>query len=213
MCHDNPPKYATGGGSYNSHYVAASKLGDNGRTPVKEAGHMVGIHFKFTAKGGVQNGFLGYSSSGSMAHGNADLATTISCVTCHSGIVSPTKIDTYAMEGTASQYRCGNCHNENTRTPQQAGEIVDTTRHLNGVKDVAFPAITFKTKAQLRSQANALGWNRSGTYKEDVSYDSFALGSSIWNPDTKTCLTACHVNQPNITWGAQLQCVSCHARQ
>jgi predicted CxxxxCH...CXXCH cytochrome family protein len=213
MCHDNPPQYATGGGAYNSHYVAASTLGNNGRTPVKESGHMVGIHFKFTAKGGVKNGFLGFSSSGSMAHGNSDLATTVSCVTCHSGIVSPTKIDTYAMNGTSSLYRCGNCHTASTRTPLQSGQIVDTARHVNGIKDVAFPVTTFKTKAQLTSQANALGWQRSGNYKDDNSYDSFALGTSSWDPQTRTCLTACHVNQPNITWGAQLQCFSCHANQ
>jgi len=213
MCHDNPPQYATGGGSYNSHYVASSYLGNNGRTPYKESGHMVGIHFKMNAKGGVKNGFLGFSSSGSMAHGNAAVATTVSCVTCHSGIVSPTQIDTYAMNGTSSLYRCGNCHTASTRTPLQVGQIVDTSRHLNGVKDVAFPVVTFKTKAQLTSQANALGWQRSGTYKEDNSYDSFALGTSSWDAQTRTCLTACHVNQPNITWGAQLQCFSCHANQ
>ncbi len=208
MCHDNPPQYAG-----QSHYVTESYLGNNGRGTYKESGHMVGIHFKGNAKGGVKNGFLGFSSSGNMAHGNAALATTISCVTCHSGIVSPTQIDTYAMDGKTSQYKCGNCHNANTRTKLQVGQIVDTTRHLNGVKDVAFPAITFKTKAQLVSQANALGWSRSGNYKEDNSYDSFALGGSTWDAGTKTCLTACHVNQPNITWGAQLQCFSCHANQ
>lgn len=208
MCHDNPPQYAG-----QSHYVAASSMGNNGRPPYKESGHMVGLHFKFIAKGGTRSGFLGFSSSGNMAHGNPALSTTVSCVTCHSGIVSPTKIDTYAMNGTGSLYRCGGCHTQTSRTPLQVGEIVDTARHIDGSKQVVFAPVEFKTKAQLSNVGNALGWGRTGNYKADDSYDSFNLTASSWDPQSKTCLTACHVNQPGITWGAQLQCFSCHANQ
>jgi predicted CxxxxCH...CXXCH cytochrome family protein len=208
MCHDNPPQYAG-----QSHYVAASSLGNNGTAPYRDAGHMISIHFKNTAKGNNQNGFLGYSSSGSTAHGNNALATTIACYICHNGVVSSTTIDTYAMNGTSSRFRCGNCHTANSRTPLQNGQITNTALHINGVKNIAFAPITYKTKAQLANQANALGWNRNGGYKADTSYDSADLGVSTWNSTTKTCLTACHVNQPNITWGASLQCVSCHANQ
>ena len=208
MCHDNPPRYAG-----QSHYVDQSSMGNNGKPPYMENGHMVGIHFKIISKGGTQNGFLGFSSSGSAAHGNAGLATTVSCVTCHSGIVGATRIDTYAMDGTSSLFRCSSCHTATSRTPLQSGEIANTALHINGTKDVLFAPVTFKTKAQLANVANALGWTRNGSYKADDSYDSFNLGVSTWDAQTRTCLTACHVNQPNITWGAQLQCFSCHANQ
>jgi|GEM_PF-2138414 len=210
-CHDNPPQYAG-----QSHYVAASSMGNNGSPPYKESGHMVGIHFRNNSRGSNLNGFLGYSSSGSMAHGNPAMATTISCYTCHSGIVDGTQIDTYAMTGTGSYFRCANCHTSNSRTPLQPGQIVNTALHINGTKNVAFAPITFKTKAQLANVANALGWSRNSNYKADDSYDSTDLGSSTWSRDVNgkvTCLTACHVNQPDITWGVQLKCFSCHANQ
>lgn len=207
-CHDNPPQYAG-----QSHYVAESSLGDNGTPAPAESGHMVGIHFMNTYVGNNQNGYLGYSSSGSMAHGNPDLATTISCYTCHSGIVSSSQIDTYAMSGTSSNFRCDACHTSSSRTRLQPGEIVNTALHINGAKDVAFAPIGIKTKAQLANVANALGWSRNGTYKANASYDSADLSVATWDAQTKTCLTACHVNQANITWGAQLKCFSCHANQ
>ncbi|SNB45999.1 CxxxxCH/CxxCH domain-containing protein [Geobacter sp. DSM 9736] len=208
MCHDNPPQYAG-----QSHYVAASTMGDNGTLPVRDSGHMVGIHYRNTYRGSGQNGFLGYSSSGDMAHGNPAYATTVGCYICHSGIVSSTQVDTYAMHGSGGKFDCSRCHTASTRTPLQPGLITDTARHINGKKDVAFPALTFKTKAQLSNVANALGWTRNGSYKTAGSYDSMDLGTSTWDPATKTCLTACHVNQPGITWGGALKCVSCHANQ
>ncbi|GAB7025099.1 CxxxxCH/CxxCH domain c-type cytochrome [Geotalea toluenoxydans] len=201
MCHDNPPLYEG-----QSHYVAQSSMG-------KESGHMIGIHYRNNSKGNNRNGFLGYSSSGSTAHGNSAVSTTISCNTCHSGIVGSTKVDTYAMAGTSSIFNCGSCHKADSRTPLQAGEITDAALHVNGAKNVAFAPIDFKTKAQLSVAANALGWTRNGDYKADNSYDYADLRVSAWDAQTKTCLTACHVNQPNITWGAQLQCVSCHVNQ
>ncbi|GAM09959.1 geobacter CxxxxCH...CXXCH motif protein [Geobacter sp. OR-1] len=207
-CHDNPPQYAG-----QSHYNPQTAIGNVGKAPYRETGHMVGIHFMNTGKGNKQNGFLGFSSVGSMAHGNDGVATTISCYICHSGIASSTAIDTYAMDGSSSLFRCAGCHNSSTRTPLQTGLIANTALHVNGSKDVQFAPITFKTKAQLSNVANALGWTRNGNYKSSDSYDSFDLSVASWDPATKTCLTACHVNQPDITWGGQLKCVSCHARQ
>ena len=74
-------------------------------------------------------------------------------------------------------------------------------------------SVAVRTKAQLSNVANALGWGRQGNYKAADSFDSFDLSVSTWDPQTKTCLTACHVNQPGITWGTGLQCSSCHANQ
>jgi predicted CxxxxCH...CXXCH cytochrome family protein len=207
-CHDNPPQYAG-----QSHYNPQTSIGNVGKAPYRETGHLVGIHFANTGKGNKQNGFLSFSSVGNMAHGNNALASTIACYTCHSGIVSSSSIDTYAMDGSSSLFRCSSCHNASTRTPLQTGQINNAALHVNGSKDVVFAPITFKTKAQLSNVANALGWTRNGNYKSADSYDSFDLSVATWDPATRTCLTACHVNQPGITWGAQLKCVSCHARQ
>jgi predicted CxxxxCH...CXXCH cytochrome family protein len=207
-CHDNPPQYAG-----QSHYNSASSIGNDGKSPARETGHMINLHVRNTYVGNKGNGFLKFSSSGNMAHGNDVVASTIACHTCHSGIVSPSQVDTYAMNGTSSDFRCGSCHTASSHTKLQVGVIVDASRHINGTKDVAFAPINFKTKAQLANVANAQGWTRNGTYKAVDSYDSFDLSLSTWNAGTKTCTTACHVNQPGITWGAQLKCVSCHAKQ
>jgi hypothetical protein len=194
--------------------VASSQTGNNGSAPpYRETGHMVGIHFMSTYVGNNQNGFLGYSSSGNKAHGNSGVATTIGCSICHSGIASGTVVDTYAMTGTSSDFRCGSCHTGSTRTKLQAGQIENTAFHVNGSKDVIFAPITFTTKAQLANQANAQGWSRPNGYKGATSFDSCDLSVSSYNTGTKTCMTACHVNQPGITWGANLQCNSCHVSQ
>jgi predicted CxxxxCH...CXXCH cytochrome family protein len=214
-CHGNPPQYASGGGFANSHYVAQSAMGANGTGTPTETGHLVGIHFSNTYVGNKQNGYLGYSSSGNKAHGNPNVADTIGCYVCHSGIVSKEQIDTYSLQGQASSgFRCANCHTAATRTKLQTGLIVGAKWHVNGQKDVIFPNITFKSKAQLANQANALGWSRPNGYKVDQnSYDTCNLGTSSWDAGTKTCLTACHVNQPGIVWGQPLHCSSCHANQ
>jgi predicted CxxxxCH...CXXCH cytochrome family protein len=224
MCHENPPTYASGGSSYNSHYVASSSMGDNGSGgPYKESGHMIGIHYRNNSKGNNRTGFLGFSSSGSKAHGNSQVATTMSCYLCHSGITGaqPNQIDTYAMYSTAgagsksSKFRCANCHTASTTTKLQPGVIVDTQKHINGVKDVKFaPLADYRTKAQLTTAANALGWNRVGSYKADNSYDVANLASMPpYDPVQKTCLTSCHVMAPGITWGGKLKCNSCHVNQ
>ncbi|MBT0666515.1 CxxxxCH/CxxCH domain-containing protein [Geobacter pelophilus] len=209
MCHDNPPQY-----DGQSHYVAESSMGKNGTGPYKDSGHMVGIHFKNTYKGPGGYGFLGYSSAGDKAHGNAGVASTMSCDTCHSGVVDPAKPDTYAMFGSGKKFECASCHTATTPTKLQAGNIVGTGLHINGKKDVQFTTSAYKTKAQLANVANAGGvWMRNGGYKEAGSYDSTDLSGSTWDSATKTCLTACHVNQPAIRWGYPLKCSSCHANQ
>ena len=101
MCHENPPQYAG-----QSHYVSPSSMGNNGTAPYKDSGHMVGIHFKNTYKGTSRNGFLGYSLS--RRHGPRQCRPSrrpSRCDICHSGIVDPTKVDTYAMYGTGKKFR------------------------------------------------------------------------------------------------------------
>jgi hypothetical protein len=190
-------------------------MGANGTGTPTETGHMVGIHFNNTYVGNNQTGYLGYSSSGNKSHGNPNVSTTIGCYICHSGIVSSTQLDTYTLQAQAtSTFRCATCHTGTTRTKLQTGLIVGAKWHVNGQKDVLFPNISFKTKAQLANQANALDWSRPNGYKVNQdSYDTCNLGTSTWNAGTKTCMTACHVSQPGIVWGQTLHCSSCHANQ
>jgi len=206
VCHDNPPQYAG-----QSHYVPQSNMGNNGyRTPT-ETGHMVGFHFANTYMGNSGNGFLGFSSGGNKAHGNPLVATTIGCYICHNGIVSPSQIDTHAMSGKTSIFNCSSCHTESSRTRLQPGQVVDTSRHINGVKDVGFPSISILTKAQLANPTVATGWERFGAYKAAGSYDQMNLGNSTWDPQTRSCTTACHMNRLGIQWGrTDLECSSCH---
>jgi predicted CxxxxCH...CXXCH cytochrome family protein len=219
MCHDNPPQYAG-----QSHYNPDSNLGKNGTSAKSETGHMIGIHAFNTYVGNKMNGFLGFSSVGQKAHGRKAVANTITCTTCHYGIVSTvaTEVDTYAMYSTTSSFNCSKCHKVNSPiTKLQTGKITDTSKHVNGKKDIRFDqdAVTgaaFKTKAQLNNQGNALGWQRNGfkTTGSTDSYDYANITFATYSASTKTCFVACHVNQPNITWGkSNMQCVSCHAKQ
>ncbi|MBT0666666.1 CxxxxCH/CxxCH domain-containing protein, partial [Geobacter pelophilus] len=212
MCHDNPPQY-----DGQSHYDSSSMMGMNNTPPYKPSAHLGGIHFKNVSRGPGQNGFLGFSSIGNVAHGNINNSSTITCNICHSGIVDPDRPDTYAMFGSGSPYECAQCHKATTKTKLQAGNIVGNGLHINGKKDVIFPqtAYPFKTKSQLSNNANAGGnWMRNGGYKADEnSYDSTDLSTSTWNPADKSCNTACHVNQSGIIWGSKLKCMSCHANQ
>jgi hypothetical protein len=87
---------------------------------------------------------------------------------------------------------------------------MDAKRHINGVKDISFPSIEIKSKAQLANPTVATGWNRFGAYKSSGSYDYMNLGNSSWNPVDKTCATACHFNI-TVQWGTtKLECASCH---
>jgi predicted CxxxxCH...CXXCH cytochrome family protein len=214
-CHGNPPTYASDINNKNSHYVKNSQMGANGTGTTTETGHMVGIHFQNTYVGNNQNGYLGYSSSGNKAHGNKNISTTIGCYICHSGIVSSQKLDTYTLQAeTTSGFRCMNCHKATSTTPLQSGLIVGAKFHVNGVKDVKFPNTTLMSKAQLPSVASVLGWSRPNGYKTGVNdYDTCNLGVADWNPQTKTCTTACHISQP-VVWGQPLlRCNGCHVSQ
>lgn len=213
-CHDNPPTYLSDANNKNSHYVKNSQMGANGTGTPTETGHMVGIHFQNTYVGNNQTGYLGYSSSGNKAHGNPAIANTLGCYICHSGIVSSVQIDTYTLQNeTTSSFRCVSCHTTTTRTKRQPGLIVGAKWHVNGVKDVRFPNISFKTKAQLSNVASVLDWSRPNGYKTGTNdFDTCNLGTGNWNALTKTCTTACHISQP-VAWGQKLLCNGCHVSQ
>lgn len=207
-CHNNPPQYANAGAGVagaNSHYVSTGFMG-------KEGGHMVTIHFDNTYNKVAGSGLLGTGTTVDSSHGNANVATTMACYVCHYGVVSNTTIDTYAMDGTTSSFRCGACHTGATPTPLQAGVINDKSKHVSGSVNVTFAPITMKSKAQLRTASLPAVWTRSGTYGASGSYDSTsaALSSGTWTPATKTCVVACHTMNL-IQWGDTTDtCLNCH---
>ena len=173
---------------------------------------MVTIHFENIYNKVAGSGLLITGTTVDSSHGNAGVATTMACYVCHYGVVSNITIDTYAMDGTSSSFRCGACHTGATPTKLQAGAIADKSRHVSGSVTVAFTPITMKSKAQLRDASLPAGWTRSGTYGASGSYDSTsaALNSGTWTPATKTCAVTCH-NGNSIQWGdTTATCLNCH---
>jgi predicted CxxxxCH...CXXCH cytochrome family protein len=209
-CHGNPPNYAsagTGTVASNSHYNASGFMG-------KEGGHMVTVHYDNIYNRPASNGTLTTGTSVDSSHGNASVATTMGCYVCHAGTVpSGTQIDTYAMNGTSSQFRCSSCHTGTTTTKTVAGVIANKANHVNGQVDILFPSTSFKMKAQLRTSAmSSVTTTRVGTYGASGSYDQInALNTgSSYSALNKTCTVDCHFDQ-NVQWGDQnVTCLTCH---
>ena len=195
-CHDNLPQYAG-----QAHYTSTGFMG-------KEGGHLVGIHFDNIFDGSA--GLLAAGATDPGSHGASATSTTMTCYLCHNGEVSPTPVDTHALDNRgSSSMKCTNCHTSGSATPVQVGSIMNKSLHVNGLKDVTLANTTVKSKAQLETAPAGI-WTRSGTYKTAGSYDSASMSSADWDSGTKTCTTACHNNQP-VTWGAtNITCVSCH---
>ena len=207
-CHGNPPQYASAGAGVagaNSHYDA-SYMG-------AEGGHLVGIHFDDIFNKVSGSGLLTTGTTTESSHGNASVATTITCYVCHYQTASSATIDTYAMDGTSSKFKCGTCHTSSTPTKLQHGVIIDKTKHVySGTPIVAFAPITVNSKAQLRNASLPSQWKRNGTYGVAGSYDSTVslLNTGTWTPASKTCVVACH-NGNSVQWGdTGVTCVSCH---
>lgn len=195
-CHDNPPQYAG-----QAHYTANGYMG-------KEGGHLVGMHFDNISSN--TSGLATAGVDGTSSHGNSAYSTTISCNTCHNGIVDGT-IDTHAMAGKTSAFKCSNCHTGSTPTPLRNANILNKSMHVNGTKNVVLAdATTIKSKAQLRDGSMPASWTRTGTYKATGSFDSATINSADYSSGAKTCVTACHIGKP-VGWGdTGLKCSSCH---
>ncbi len=211
-CHGDPPTYASGGSgstNANSHYSRSYTETMYGWQTV-DSGHLIGLHFDNIKKDPPdQNDHLiprsGPVGSGA-AHGDSGTSTTISCPTCHAATV--TVFSQLSAPGTV--FDCTACHSAPT-----TGSIADKSRHVNGTRDVVFMAGDFRSKAQLRltsftSAVKPLGWTRNNGYKASNSYDSVPFSGS-YNPAEKSCVTACHLNQP-VQWGdTNFNCFGCHA--
>ena len=188
MCHGNSPTT----GSHQNHVMA-------------------GIHYDNIYTGGTGLAAMGNTATG--AHGNNATATTISCNICHYGTVTTDSND----QNLNANANCGSCHN-GTAVPLKGNVVIDAASnlHLNGVINVVLQTGTVLSKAQLRDTASGgtspVGWTRNNGYKSATlaSGDSATINGTDWSSASKTCTTACHLNQASPTWGTPTTCNSCH---
>lgn len=228
-CHDNPPRYPSGGAgtaTANTHVV----LADDGW----ELGHFLGLPGPWhTSKHGG-----GWSDS--------DDASAITCQTCHSDTVDPSNTGpsgfyyldttgTYQLAGgdpsrVASplylRLQCSACHSAGGKAAPGSGRVLPL-RHVNGSRDVVFdprstlpaiawlpPAPNTPTLPNWVTNGNISGWPASVAFNGTTA--SFSLAGAGYDPATKTCSNvACHVQQTQVTWGVapvgQATCVAtCH---
>ncbi|PLX79549.1 MAG: hypothetical protein C0615_02285, partial [Desulfuromonas sp.] len=189
---------------------ACNNCHDNAPGTGAHSVHAIGIHAETIydlANGGVET--FPTAEAGD-PHGDAAIATTINCSTCHFN----TTTDWY----NAHDSRCVSCHDtSNTNLGDNAITITDKSVHVDGTKDIAFMNINFKSKAQLRDDITAVteinnNWTRTNGYKADTSYD---VASSNLNTDDfadTTCTVACH-NGNDVTWTTPVaggDCSKCH---
>jgi predicted CxxxxCH...CXXCH cytochrome family protein len=225
-CHDNPPKYPSGGpgaADANSHLQW---------DPVEatEWGHFMGLH----------------GTGEPDSHGR--YAAPITCQTCHSQTVDPAatgRSGFYWLNTTGSYtvqsdpgYKCTDCHGNSTfpwtPTPTTGNGGVLPLKHVNGKRDVRFddrrlapqvsgwvptggngaPIYAFWT------DPSGMGWTvdicTSGPNGPPCSDGRTSFTGSTWSlylvnsyngqntydAANKTCLNiSCHLNQVSVKWG------------
>ncbi len=220
-CHDNPPRYPSGGAgapTANTHLILA---GDG-----YEAGHF----------GGFPSAWHG-SNHGSRLAGEG--AAPITCQTCHFETVDPANtgpsgfyyLDTsgnYQLPGGLLRFDCASCHGGAQGAPPQGTGRVLPLRHVNGVRDVAFDARTamppYVGLPPAPNTPTRPYWEAPGSLgpplPSGMAYDgttlSANLGAATYAPATKTCSNvACHLQQSSVQWGGPedfttAQCNGCH---
>lgn len=206
-CHGNAPNSTIAGSKshYNNRFL--------GYTGVA-GGHQIGIHAMniYSSPGGLAKAGI----SGSSSHGNAGIATTISCNICHYATVTTARNDSNPV--------CVSCHASGNTVGAQFGNlatIADKSKHVNGSVNIALQPVSILSKAQMRTKSFNLSlyssvWKRNVGYKSNGAYDS-AKGtlntSSMWDSTTKTCSNiACH-NGQSVKWSdndGTTDCLSCH---
>jgi predicted CxxxxCH...CXXCH cytochrome family protein len=206
--------------AWNSTFVNAvdrcAKCHGNLPTTGAHGSHKIGIHSDNIFTG--TSGFLGYSSIGNVAHGQASQATTISCNICHASTVN-----TAANKGAVG---CTSCHSSDANVA-----LLNATNgykfHVNGTVDVAFPNTKIKSKAQIRDTSFSVYsgiWVRNGGYKVGSgSFDEtkLTLTSGGFTPHATiqgqgSCANVvCHNQRsgdPVVTWNQKLTCEACHSQ-
>ncbi len=171
--------------------------------------HVVGIHYdEIYDDDGV--GLMAVDATAGSAHGNSDTATTISCNTCHIATVNLVQNDQNSV--------CGTCHDGGTAGLKgNAAIMAGSDSHLNGLKDVAFDAITMRTRAQLRDNIASVPdvnayWNRNGVYKSgDSDHDSSRVTLDTAEYNGGSCASvACHSGNTVLWNNGALTCAQCH---
>jgi predicted CxxxxCH...CXXCH cytochrome family protein len=218
-CHDNPPRYPSGG---------PGAPDANGHLQLQADFYEWG-HF-----GGLPGPWHG--SKHGVAPGTVD-AAPITCQACHAGTVDPAGsapggffwLDTtgdYQLPGGFLAYRCGDCHGAPGGPPTGAGRVL-ALKHANGRRDVAFddrpdlPVLPWLPVPP--SRPSRPYWVTTGTAPQPIPPGaviegttlSMRLGGAGWEPTTKTCSSvACHGTQTSVVWGAPHDgynaCATCH---
>ncbi|MHB8845682.1 MAG: CxxxxCH/CxxCH domain c-type cytochrome [Nitrospirota bacterium] len=170
-------------------------------------GHAVGIHVDDIYTG--TTGTLAAGTGNADSHGDTLYSTTINCSLCHNGTV------TVSQNMNAS--KCISCHSAGANAVAMTIDAASTL-HVNGEVDVAFNAVSVKSKAQLRDTITTVAelnnnWTRTVGYKVAGAYDAAtnALNTgTMWNGGTKTCSNiACH-NGNAVNWTDTISCGACH---
>jgi predicted CxxxxCH...CXXCH cytochrome family protein len=219
-CHDNPPRYASGGpgsATANNHLALD--------TWAWVAGHLGGV------------GAFGHADR----HGAPGQSEApITCQTCHFDTTDPgsTGISGFFWLDTTGQYElsgrdptqgpvsCTACHDGTGYATAGAGRVLPL-RHVNGSRDVVFdartaidptipylpPAPDTPTKPYYRTNDILVDWAGAVVNGTTASY---SLVGSAYEPSTKTCTVACHNVAPGsgltMVWGTPFSwnCSSCH---
>ena len=228
-CHENPPRYPSGG---------VGAVTANSHAGVAYDGYSFG-HF-----GGLPGIWHPGGTFGSK-HGGGEWpapndASPITCQSCHYDTVDPSNtgpsgfyyLDTtgdYLLPGAVTHYDCLLCHGVgDPRAPTGVGKTLPL-RHVNGRRDVSFdpretiPAIAWlplfpftPTRPNWVTDADPGGVPPGAVNNPETIPPpppgqtwpftnptlSLTLSGASYDPGTKTCSSvACHVFQTSVQWG------------
>ncbi len=197
-CHDNPPRYASGGAgtdSANGHLM----LADDGY----EFGHFAGLPGPWHTS----------------YHGGKG-AAPITCQTCHYASVDPNNTGSggfYYLDTTGDydlggdlNYSCDGCHTGLSGEPEIGQGMINPRAHVNGDKDVVFDprteipsAVTglpiAPNRPALPYWVSATPWWLPPDSVKNGGTWSFSLQNAQYDAPTKSCANiACHLRQ---SWG------------
>jgi predicted CxxxxCH...CXXCH cytochrome family protein len=235
-CHDNPPRYESGGAGAadaNTHL----QLDSDGW----ETGHFGGLPGPWHS-----------SKHGGDFWGDPQKASPITCQTCHyetadpaatgpSGFYWLNTTGNYVFPGGELGYACSNCHVADDPAAPTGAAGVLPLRHVNGRADLALdprvvlpdyaslPAFPFKPSRPIFVTDGGISTLGPDVIREPseipepppgetwpYTYETLSmhLGSAQYEPSTKTCTNvSCHLAQTTLQWGGPTGwavCGACH---